>query len=78
MDSLTSAMMRSEWIVDIPPVSESLDLFTAGGGKVYACKLAMDMFKFKKEDLCEHVSEILTVGEFYEHAGGEGSHIIFT
>jgi peroxiredoxin family protein len=59
-------------------VSEFLDLITAGGGKVYACRLAMDMFKFKKEDLCEHVSEILTVGEFYELAGGEGSQIIFT
>jgi peroxiredoxin family protein len=64
--------------LDIPPVSEFLDLITAGGGKVYACKLAMDMFKFKKEDLWDQVSDILTVGEFYEHAAGEGSHIIFT
>ncbi|HRU56609.1 MAG TPA: DsrE/DsrF/DrsH-like family protein, partial [Bacteroidales bacterium] len=63
---------------DIPPVSEFMELITAGGGKIYACKLAMDMFKFKKEDLCEYVSGILTVGEFYELAGGEGSHIIFT
>jgi len=79
MESFTSWMMKNQMAkLDIPPVSEFLDLITAGGGKVYACKLAMDMFKFRKEDLCEHVSEILTVGEFYEHAGGEGSHIIFT
>jgi peroxiredoxin family protein len=79
MESFTSWMMMGEMAkLDIPPVSEFLDLITAGGGKVYACKLAMDMFKFKKEDLCEHVSGILTVGEFYEHAGGEGSQIIFT
>lgn len=79
MESFTSWMMKSEMSkLDIPPVSEFLDLITAGGGKVYACKLAMDMFKFKKEDLCEHVSAILTVGEFYEQAAGEGSHIIFT
>jgi peroxiredoxin family protein len=64
--------------LDIPPVSEFLDLIKAGGGFVYACKLAMDMFKFTKEDLCEQVDGILTVGEFYERAGGEGSHIIFT
>lgn len=38
----------------------------------------MDMFKFKPEDLSEHVSGVLTVGEFYERAGGEGSQIIFT
>jgi hypothetical protein len=36
------------------------------------------MFKFKAEDLSEHVSGILTIGEFYAHAGGEGSQIIFT
>ena len=79
MESFTSWMMKDGMAkLDIPPVSEFLDLITAGGGKVYACKLAMDMFKFRKEDLCEHVSEILTVGEFYEQAAGEGSHIIFT
>jgi peroxiredoxin family protein len=79
MESFTSWMMMSEMgKLDIPPVSEFLDLITAGGGKIYACKLGMDMFKLKKEDLSEHVSEILTVGEFYELAGGEGSQIIFT
>jgi len=64
--------------LDIPPVSEFLELIDAGGGKIYACKLAMDMFKLKKEDLWENVIDILTVGEFYERAGGEDSHIIFT
>jgi peroxiredoxin family protein len=79
MESFTSWMMKGEMEkLDIPPVSEFLDLITAGGGKIYACKMAMDMFKFKKDDLSEHVSGILTVGEFYEYAGGEGSQIIFT
>ncbi|MGA1976918.1 MAG: DsrE/DsrF/DrsH-like family protein [Bacteroidales bacterium] len=79
MESFTSWMMKSQMSkLDIPPVSEFLDLIKAGGGKIYACKLAMDMFKFKKEDLCEFVDGILTVGEFYAHAGGEDSQIIFT
>ena len=79
MEAFTSWMMMGEMAkLDIPPVSEFMDLITAGGGKIYACKLAMDMFKFKKEDLSEHVSGILTIGEFYAHAGGEGSQIIFT
>jgi peroxiredoxin family protein len=79
MESLTSGMMMKEMDkLDIPPVSEFLDLITAGGGKIYACKLAMDMFKLKEEDLSEHVDGILTVGEFYELAGGEDSQIIFT
>ena len=79
MEALTSGMMKSQMAqLDIPPVSEFLDLITAGGGKIYACKLAMDMFKVKKEELDEHVSDVLTVGEFYALAGGEGSQIIFT
>ncbi len=79
MEAFTSWMMKSQMAdLDIPPVSEFMDLITAGGGKIYACKLAMDMFKFKQEDLSEHVSGILTIGEFYAHAGGEGSQIIFT
>jgi peroxiredoxin family protein len=68
MESFTSRMMKGEMAkLDVPPVSE-----------IYACKMAMEMFKFKKEDLCEHVIDILTVGQFYEHAAGEGSQIIFT
>ncbi|MBG0859519.1 MAG: DsrE/DsrF/DrsH-like family protein [Bacteroidales bacterium] len=79
MEAFTSWMMKGEMAkLDIPPVSEFLDLIVAGGGRIYACKLATDMFKFKKEDFSEHVSDILTVGQFYELAGGEGSHIIFT
>jgi peroxiredoxin family protein len=79
MEAITSGMMKSQMEqLDIPPVSEFLDLITAGGGKIYACKLGMDMFKIKKEDLTNHVSGILSVGEFYALSGGEGSHIIFT
>ncbi|MDP3436066.1 MAG: DsrE/DsrF/DrsH-like family protein [Bacteroidales bacterium] len=74
-----SAMMKSQMEkLDIPPVEEFMDLITAGGGEIYACKLAMDMFKLTKEDLCEYVSGVLTIGEFYEMAAGEGTQIIFT
>jgi peroxiredoxin family protein len=74
-----SAMMRSQMDkLDIPPVDEFLEMITAGGGEVYACKLAMDMFKLEKEDLWDEVKAVLTVGEFYEMSGGENSQIIFT
>jgi len=64
--------------LDVPPVSEFIELFVAGGGNLYACKLAADMFKVTKEDLDDNVKGIITVGDFYELAGGEGSQIIFT
>jgi peroxiredoxin family protein len=73
-----SYMMKKQMAaLDIPPVDEFLDMITAGGGEVYACKLAADMFKLKMEDLSEHVKAIITVGQFYELAAGEGTQIIF-
>jgi len=72
-----SAMMKKEMEkLDIPPVSEFLEMITASGGKVYACKLAVDMFKVKREDLYDDLDGILTVGDFYEIAAG--GQIIFT
>jgi len=79
MEAMVSGMMKKEMDkLDVPPVSEFIELFVAGGGNLWACKLAADMFKVKQEDLSEHVKGIITVGEFYEKAGGEGSQIIFT
>jgi peroxiredoxin family protein len=74
-----SAMMRSKIDkLDIPPVKEFLEMIEAGGGEIYACKLAMDMFKLKKEDLWDGVKDVLTVGQFYEMCGGLQTQIIFT
>lgn len=74
-----SAMMKKQMDdLDLPPVDEFLDMITAGGGEIYACKLAIDMFKLKKEDLSEHVSDIITIGDFYAMCGGENTQIIFT
>jgi len=74
-----SAMMKKQMdAFDLPPVDEFLDMITAGGGEIYACKLAIDMFKLKKEDLSEHVSDIITIGDFYGMCGGENTQIIFT
>lgn len=74
-----SAMMRSQMEkLDIPPVDEFLEMITAGGGQIYACKLAVDMFNLKKEDFSEEVSDIITIGEFYEKCDGDRTQIIFT
>lgn len=74
-----SSMMKKQMEkLDIPTVDEFMEMITAGGGEIYACKLAMDMFGLQKEDLHEEVSKVLTVGEFYEMCGGDGTQIIFT
>lgn len=74
-----SAMMRSQMEkLDIPPVDEFIEMIVAGGGELYACQLAFDMFKLKREDLDENVKDVITVGQLYEMSGGEGTQIIFT
>jgi peroxiredoxin family protein len=74
-----SKMMRSQMEkLDIPPVDEFLEMITAGGGELFVCKLATDMFDLTMEDFSEHVSGILTVGEFYEKCDGDRTQIIFT
>lgn len=64
--------------LDIPNVEEFLELIVAGGGEIYACKLAADMFGLKKEDFYEDVKAIITVGDLYEMCDGPGTQIIFT
>ena len=62
----------------MPPVDEFLEMITAGGGNIYACKLAVDMFKLTKDDLSDEVKDIITIGEFYELCDGDRTQIIFT
>lgn len=74
-----SAMMRKEMEkLDIPNVDEFLELIVAGGGELYACKLAADMFNLTREDLHDDVKAIITVGDLYEMCDGPGTQIIFT
>lgn len=74
-----SSMMRKEMDkLDMPPPSEFLEMIAAGGGEIFACKLAVEMFKLKKEDFHDEVKDIITIGQFYEMATGERTQIIFT
>ncbi len=77
MSSFATSMMKKEMDkLDIPPVGEFIEMLSCAGAELYACKAAMDMFHFTKDDLTDEVDEILTVGEFYEKSAG--AQIIFT
>lgn len=77
MASFATWMMKKEMEkLDVPPVREFLQMIKDAGAGIYACKLAMDMFHLKKEDLWEGVDDILTVGDFYQKAAG--GQILFT
>ena len=78
MEALATIMMKSEMErLDISPIGEFLEMLTASGTKLWGCKLAMDMFKIKEEDLGNDLDGVLTVGGFYERAEGEGTHLLF-
>jgi peroxiredoxin family protein len=72
----TSMMKKTMEKLDVPPVPEFIEMVSDAGCKLYACKMTVDMFKFKKEDFCPQVDSIITVGKFYELAAG--GEIIFT
>jgi peroxiredoxin family protein len=78
MESFATTMMKKEMEkLDIPPVDEFLEILVASGVKIWACRLAMDMFHLKKEDLIDDLEGVLTVGDFYHRAHGEGTHLLF-
>ena len=78
MEALASHMMKKEMEkIDMPDIHEFLEILTASGVKMWACKLTMDMFHYKKEDLYEGIDAVITVGDFYKQSEGEGVHMLF-
>ncbi len=74
----SSTMKKAMDKLDIPPVSEFLEIISASGGKIYACKLATDLFQLGKEDFIDDLEDIITVGDLYAIAGEEeGTHMVF-
>ena len=77
MSAIATHMMEKQMTeLDIPSIPEFIEFIADTGAGIYACQLAMDMFKLSKDDLVEQVEDVITVGEFYEKAAG--GQIIFT
>lgn len=78
MEAFATNMMKKEMEkLDIPPVGEFIEILSASGARLWACKLAMDMFHLKREDLVDEVEDIITVGDFYHRAQGDNTHLLF-
>ena len=78
MEALATKMMKSKMEkLDIPPIDEFIEILSASGCRLWVCKLAFEMFDLKEEELTPEVEGILTVGDFYARAAGEGTQIIF-
>ena len=73
MEAIATKMMKKEMEkLDIPDVSEFLEILSASGVKLWACKLAMEMFHLHRQDLYDGIDDVLTVGGFYETRSGLG------
>ena len=76
MTAMASWMMKKEIDkLDFPPVDEYLQMIVDGGGKLYPCKMSMDMMNLSKGDLFDETEDIIGAMEFMEIA--EGAQVIF-
>lgn len=77
VEAAASAMMKRQMSeIEIPSVREMLQILSDSGAHLYACAMAMDMFKRKKEDLIPQVEGVLSAMDFFDKAAG--AQIIFT
>jgi peroxiredoxin family protein len=77
MESLAAKMMKKQMEeLELPTVREMLQILDESGAELYACELAMKMFKREKKDLIPQVKDVITAGDFYDLA--DGAQIIFT
>jgi peroxiredoxin family protein len=76
MEGLATKMMKKEIEkLDLPSIGELLDILGSSGAEMYACKMAMEMFKLKREDLVPQVKGVLSAMDFFDKAAG--SQVIF-
>ena len=78
MEALATMMMKKEMDkLDMPPVGEFLEILGDSGCKLWACKLAVEMFHLEEKDLIDDLDGILTIGDFYNRADEENTHLLF-
>ncbi len=76
MESMATRMMKKQMEdLDIPDVRELVEILHDSGAEIYACRMAMDMFKRTEDDLVDQVDEVITAMDFYDKAAG--SEVIF-
>ena len=76
MTAFATKLMKDKMAeLQVPPVSEYLQMLVDGGAKLYACKMSVDMMGLKKEDFVDGVIDIVTASDFMDMT--PGAQIIF-
>jgi peroxiredoxin family protein len=76
MTAFATKLMKDKMAdLQVPPVSEYLQMLVDGGAKLYACKMSVDMMNLKKEDFVDGVIDIVTASDFMDMT--HGAQVIF-
>ena len=77
MSSVMTHYMESKMEkLDIPSIPEFVEMISDTGARLYACQASVDLFGLTRADFIDQVTDVITVGEFFEKAAG--GEIIFT
>ena len=76
MESRATVMMKKEIRkLDLPTIPELIHDLSDAGARLYACRMAMDMFQLTRDDLVPEVEGVLSAMEFFEKSAG--AQVIF-
>lgn len=76
MTGFATRMMKKQMAdLEIPDIPEFLDLLSAAGCHMYACRLTFDMMKLIEADLHPCVEGVISASDFIEIS--EGAQIVF-
>lgn len=76
MESFATQMMKREIEkLDLPPIRELIEILHDSGAHIYACRMAMDMFKRNPEDLVPQVDDVISAMDFYDKI--PGAQVVF-
>ncbi len=76
MESMATTMMKKQMErLDIPDVREMIEILDDSGAEMYACRMAMDMFKRTEDDLLPEITEVISAMDFFDKAAG--AHLLF-
>jgi peroxiredoxin family protein len=77
MEAFAAHMMKKSMTeLELPTVREMLKLLVESGAELYACELAMKMFKRTRDDLVPQIKDVITAGDFFDLSAG--AQIIYT
>lgn len=67
MTAVATKLMKDKMVkLEVPTVPEYLAMLCDAGAKLYACKMSVDMFNLKDEDLIDCVGSVVTASDFMD------------